>query len=162
MRLFAIISLLFTKSLVYNNVNLVHHFAKKYRITHRLNVDEYNDLVQDGTLGLIRAAEKYDDTRGVKFSTYSSYWIKTYLTKHIKKYYRHATVPLNDKLITGCHYDVYPQINLDLLSSEEQTIIYYRYTRCMSFREIAKNIGVSQMTASNRHKKIIEKLKKQC
>ncbi len=53
------------------NVRLVMTLARRYRHP-RLS---YLDLVQEGVLGLVRAIEKYEPTRGIKFSTYAVWWI---------------------------------------------------------------------------------------
>jgi RNA polymerase primary sigma factor len=58
--------------LVTANLRLVHALAQRYR--HRDVPLE--DLVQEGSVGLIRAAEKFDHRRGVKFSTYAAWWIR--------------------------------------------------------------------------------------
>jgi RNA polymerase primary sigma factor len=58
--------------LVRANLRLVVHLARGYR-GRGLDMD---DLVAEGNLGLIRAAEGYDGRMGVRFSTYASYWIK--------------------------------------------------------------------------------------
>lgn len=58
--------------LVLANIGLVHLLAKKQR--HR--EFRYEDLVQEGILGLLRATETFDPCRGIRFSTYCVYWIR--------------------------------------------------------------------------------------
>ena len=52
------------------------------------------DLVQEGNLGLIRAVETFDSDKGVKFSTYSSNWIKNFISRAINKKGRMIRVPI--------------------------------------------------------------------
>jgi RNA polymerase primary sigma factor len=57
------------------NLPLVPYWAKRF--TRRLGRKvDFDDLVQEGRIGLLRAAELYDPSRGVAFSTYASHWIK--------------------------------------------------------------------------------------
>jgi RNA polymerase primary sigma factor len=61
------------EKLISHNLRLVVSIAKRYQVgTHMTLLD----LVQEGTVGLIRAAEKFDWRRGHKFSTYATFWIR--------------------------------------------------------------------------------------
>ena len=60
--------------LVTGNIRWVFSMARKFMPI--ANTLTFDDLVQEGTLGLIRAAEKFDPGRGYKFSTYSFWWIR--------------------------------------------------------------------------------------
>lgn len=58
--------------LIESNLGLVHSVARSYRGSGV----PFPDLVQEGTVGLVRAAEKFDHRRGLKFSTYAVWWIR--------------------------------------------------------------------------------------
>lgn len=72
-------SLSLRNKIVEHNLRLVIPVAKKYRVRH----GNLWDLVQQGNLGLIRAVECYQPDRGVKFSTYATYWIKAQILKYV-------------------------------------------------------------------------------
>lgn len=68
-----------TLSLVEHNLRLVVHIAKRYaRHTSRMGIE---DLIQEGTLGLLQAAERYDWRKRCKFSTYAYWWIRQAITR---------------------------------------------------------------------------------
>ena len=58
--------------LISSNLRLVIKVVKKYS---NLGL-EISDLISEGNLGLVRAVEKFDPSKGARFSTYASYWIK--------------------------------------------------------------------------------------
>ena len=64
------------KTLVERNLKLVFHTVKKYR---SVKDDEFLDLVSEGVVGLKTAIERFDPSKGFKFSTYSFFWIRKYI-----------------------------------------------------------------------------------
>ena len=72
------------KKLVTSNLRLVVKIANEYRRGYQ----NLLDLVQEGNLGLLKAVQKYDPYRGVKLSTYSGWWIRAYVLKHILNNWR--------------------------------------------------------------------------
>ena len=77
--------------LVQSNLRLVVSIAKKYIGQGVL----FMDLVQEGSLGLIKAAEKYDYKKNFKFSTYATWWIKQTIIRAISNHSRTIRIPVH-------------------------------------------------------------------
>ncbi|MCD5391139.1 sigma-70 family RNA polymerase sigma factor, partial [candidate division NPL-UPA2 bacterium] len=78
------------KRLIQANLRLVVNIAKRYL---QLGLS-LPDLIEEGNLGLMKAAEKYDYRKGYRFSTYASWWIRQFITRALANQGKVIHLPL--------------------------------------------------------------------
>ncbi|RKY36574.1 MAG: RNA polymerase subunit sigma [Candidatus Omnitrophota bacterium] len=78
------------KLMIRSNLRLVVNIAKKYSF---LGVP-ITDLIEEGNLGLMHAVKKFEPSKGYRFSTYSAWWIKQYITRAIANQSKTIRVPI--------------------------------------------------------------------
>jgi RNA polymerase primary sigma factor len=116
------------EELIDSNLRLVASIASKYK--HKDSSLAYDDLIGYGNIGLIRAAERFDYTKGCRFSTFASYWIRQAITR---------SMPLNGRTIK---IPVYVAGELTKIKAAEAKLTV-SLARTPTSEEIAKYLGSS-------------------
>lgn len=114
------------EKLVLGNLRFVVSVAKQYQ-NHGLSLD---DLINEGNVGLIKAAESFDETKGFKFISYAVWWIRQAILQAIAENARIIRLPLNKisniNKVNSCH-----------------TVLEQEYQRSPTEEEIAEKMDIS-------------------
>lgn len=81
--------------LIEYNLKLVVSIAKHYMYASSTTILSFNDLIQNGNLGLIKAVDRFDPDRGFKFSTYATWWIRQSITRALADDGRTVRIPVH-------------------------------------------------------------------
>lgn len=117
--------------LVRANLRFVVSVAKQYQ-NQGLSL---NDLINEGNLGLIKAAKKFDETRGFKFISYAVWWIRQSILQAISEQSRIVRMPLN-------------QVGFQSKLSKAKTIFEQKFERHPSVEELAEELGTDKIKIS--------------
>lgn len=163
-----------TKHLMKSNQNLVHYIAQRYR----KNVRCYDDLISAGNVGMLKATQRYDSSKGAKFSTYAFYYIQGAMLDLCKMEYKHKNILyysdaymnqyvdpnanlVDESLNKSMSYYIDEQIAvlLNLLLPMQRYVIYMKYMKGYSLNAISVRLQIPYKKTKIIHEKALCRLR---
>lgn len=146
-------------------VSLIKSIASKYR-----GILPFEDLIQEGFLGLLEAKGKFDSSKNVKFSTYAFYWIKKRISEAVKqeRNERVRMVELNEEILSDPYTgpeDGWPdEVDIDKrilesLSQVERSVLYLHFYEGKDLSEVAKTLGLPRERVRQIKSLVLRKMK---
>ena len=134
------------EKIVTDYLPLVRSIAAKYN---KLGIPQ-EDLEQEGMIGLLEAANKFEENKGTKFSTYATYWIKKYILAAVDKEKKHSlnSTNLNEEITKDKKaITIKSDTNIVLPSDmpeNEKNVLTMLYEDEFTLKEIAEELGISR------------------
>lgn len=123
------------KKLVESNLKFVVSIAKKYRKSGVC----FSDLISEGNIGLIKAAHKFDKSKGTKFITYAVWWVKSCIQDCIENYKKQSEFS-TDGFVFGNAVNQEYEYNSNLINSEYEENINVIQSRDASIEDLMKTL----------------------
>jgi len=148
------------ENLYHDYLPLIKSVASKYK---KEGVP-FEDLIQEGFLGLLEAKERFDPSKKVKFSTYAFYWIKKKILEAIQKEKIQSlnSIELNEEILEGSIWEktyelnIFPEKNLTPL---EQKIFELYFQQGKTLSQIAKELGIRREKVRQIKQLLLRKIK---
>ncbi|MCD4650891.1 MAG: sigma-70 family RNA polymerase sigma factor [Candidatus Cloacimonetes bacterium] len=143
---------------------IVHSVARRYA----KYCDSYDDLVQEGLLGVLEAKSRFQSDKGTQFSTYAMFWIKKRILAYLKleTTFSNSTTELNTDLLADEEIpENEPVEHLSIsdfpenMTGEEITILKYMYEKNMTLSDIARKMNQRREKIRQKYKKAMRKLR---
>jgi RNA polymerase primary sigma factor len=127
------------RKMILSNLRLVISIAKSYT-NHSV---PFLDLIEEGNMGLIKAVDRFDPERGFRFSTYSSWWIKQYISRAIANYSRTIKIPIHIFKLMIKYFD------LEGMTAEEKiSELGISEKRFKTLEQLIKNIRALDLSST--------------
>lgn len=142
---------------------LVYWAAQKFRVSGQ----RFADLVQEGTLALIRAVDKFDVDRGLRFTTYACYRIRGQMLNYLQRVEAKAPMPVEIEAEAGAESPEFREIEeiillregLLMLPEREALILRELVLECRNAKELAREMSLDVSHVYRLKKKALNQLK---